>query len=144
MSNRYGYFNAEKSDKKINYYPGENINKMVKRAGMLFGKKIAKIKKLIKLFEKLKTDQCEIIATLYACWNDLLLDDHEISDDKVIGEFIGKWHFKKKRFPKARLKKALSWMRENEMVPNGKGKHTCEKQMKSLKHTSNIFGGYLI
>ncbi len=123
-----GYFTATETRRSVKYSPSERLRPLVKNAPVLFGSKWAGIKKIIELCEPLTTDQCEIVATLYACWNDLLLDRKTATDEVILREFLTKWHDKKRRFPKQRLVKALGWMRKNGLVARGGGKHTFAKR----------------
>ena len=82
------------------------------------------IERISSLFQRLTVDQCEIVATLFACWNDLVLDGEEASPDRIVVEFRERWHARKQRFSGARLGKALDWMKEHRVVPPGSGKRT--------------------
>jgi len=75
----------------------------------------------------LTTEQSEIIATLFACWNDFLIQNHSPTDDEIITEFLLHWHVKKGRFSRGRLKKALSWMQSHALTPSGRGNLTSVK-----------------
>ncbi len=130
LGNEYDYFYANKrpgSKGQIQYKPGPNLKNLAGQARKLFGHDYFKITNVIDLLRPLDTAQCEIVATLYACWNDLLLSKKQSKDLDIINEFRNKWHMKKKRFSENRLQKALSWMKDNGLVPTGNGKHTSEK-----------------
>lgn len=124
LAQRHGYFQTVTKDRMVRYVPSDNLDKLVLRASNLLGDKLPKINRLIKLFAPMTTQQAEIVATLYACWKDLLIQDRIISDQNIIKEFLKTWHPKKTQFDKDRLKKALDWMRKNKLVPNSSGKHT--------------------
>jgi hypothetical protein len=108
----------------MKFSPKKNLAPATKNAKALFRDDLRRIQSLLKLFEGLDTDQAEIIATLYACWNDLLLDDEIVTDDFILREFLKNWHPKKTKFTRARLVRALAWMRDNGVVPKGLGAHT--------------------
>ena len=131
LANQYDYFSSivvkAGNKKRIEYNSGPNLKNLLRQAKKLFRDDYEKITNIIELLEPLDTAQCEIVATLYACWNDLLLSKNEPSDSKIINEFKNKWHTKKKGFSKIRLQKALMWMKENNIVPTGKGMRTKEK-----------------
>ena len=89
--------------------------------------------RIIELFRHLNTDQAEIVATLYACWNDILLEKSEVvNEEMVIREFLKHWHPAKSRFTRSRLARALAWMRSNKMVPSGKGRRTAERAIEQV------------
>ncbi|MDZ7848664.1 MAG: restriction endonuclease subunit S [Owenweeksia sp.] len=102
----YRYYPLEKSDQIEKYYQG------------YFG---PKQEKLQHLFEKLRhatEDQAEIIATLYAVWNNRILKREEISDSSLTSDFHD-WSSRKQRYSDDQLTKALEWMREHGFVPRG-------------------------
>jgi hypothetical protein len=57
------------------------------------------------------------VATLYSAWEDLLKDDPQVSDERIIREVLDNWHESKKRIPRVRWEKALKWMRQHGFVP---------------------------
>jgi len=72
---------------------------------------------VVEIFRKLDTERCEIVATLYSAWDDLLREQAAVSDEMIIHEVLNNWHESKNRIPKDRWAKALSWMREMGFVP---------------------------
>lgn len=72
------------------------------------------------MFKPLTTDHSEAVATLYACWNDLILSNKKVDDDEIIKNFY-KWNKSKKRFLVKDLHKTLKWMRAKNLIPKGKG-----------------------
>jgi type II restriction/modification system DNA methylase subunit YeeA len=122
------YLSVEKNLRKITYRRGPDLEKALENARTVLGKSRSAINKLIDLFRRLDTDQCEIVATLYACWNDRIIDQKDVSDKSIVEEFLSAWHDRKRRFPPARLLKALAWMRKNRLVPTGRGGHTKTTQ----------------
>jgi hypothetical protein len=121
---KHRYLSVEKAGHKITYRRGPNLAEALDRARIVLGTSRKPMNRLIDLFRKRDTDECEIVATLYACWNDLILDSKDVGDASIIQEFLGAWHEKKRRFSGQRLQKALEWMRANDLVPIGKADHT--------------------
>lgn len=124
---RHGYFKADTSKQMVRYLPEKNLSSLAGYAKTILGDDYREVTRIIELLRDLTTDQCEIVATLYACWNDMIITDRKISDASVINEFLTNWHPKKQRFQKPRLQKALKWMRDNKLVPDGRGKRTSVK-----------------
>jgi hypothetical protein len=91
------------------------------------GDKTDQVLGIIEACRNLSTDQAEIIATLHACWNDLILRQEPVTDDAVIAEFHGHWHPHKTRFSVTRLRKAIGWMRAHDFVPTGSGSLTSDR-----------------
>ena len=72
---------------------------------------------IIEAFRFMNTERCEIVATLYSAWNDLLDEHYEVSDEAIVNEILNNWHDSKKRIPEERWFKALYWMRKKGFVP---------------------------
>ncbi len=85
---------------------------------------MARVERIAQLFRNFNTDQSEIVATLYACWNDFLIRKRKPSDAQIVDEFLHRWSPQKARFSETRLLKALAWMRTNDIQPQGAGKPT--------------------
>jgi len=82
------------------------------------------IQAIIDLLRPLDSQRCEIIATLYAVWNDYLLDNVSPTDSQIVSDARNNWHSSKQTIPEDRWAKALTWMREKRLVPQGTGEKT--------------------
>lgn len=85
-----------------------------------FANKKETIDQLLSNFKKLKWEQCEIIATLYAVWNNRILKKELVNDALLKQDFLD-WDKNKAKY-KNRLDEALIWMRDNGIIPTGYGK----------------------
>lgn len=87
---------------------------------------IEKIDEVLNLLGKLSPERCEIVSTLYAAWNDLLIEGAQISDERIITEAShpDRWHQAKAAIDPTKWPKALDWMREHNLIPSGYGKQT--------------------
>jgi type I restriction enzyme S subunit len=88
--------------------------------------KIPKVQLVLQLLGEAKTQQCEIVSTLYAAWNDLLIEGRSPSDAEIIHEASDaeRWHENKALISPDKWPKALQWMREKGLIPRGYGSHT--------------------
>jgi type I restriction enzyme, S subunit len=82
---------------------------------------------VLTLFAALSTEDAEIIATLFAAWNDFLIDGHTPEDAEVIHEVRENWTPEKQRFKPEHLQTWLDWMRKNKLVPRGRGPRTVQQ-----------------
>lgn len=138
-------FKAEKKKGKnfdfVRYKVGKRIKERISVFEDLFEGETARIDRIIRLVEPMTLSQIEIVATLYACWNDLLLGQKQASDAALINEFRDNWHPEKSRkfhargksrpiFTEEKLKRAIAWMKENDLIPRGEGKKTKRKPTK--------------
>lgn len=121
-----GWYEAHRRSSGIGrYYTlGPNIQAQVDAATEFLGDRRAALDELLDIFATQDTESIEILATLYAAWNDFLLDGTNPSDADVIREVRENWHESKRRFTPKRLQSALDWMREMALVPSGNGPHT--------------------
>ena len=81
---------------------------------------------LAKLFSLLKTaseNQCEMVATLYAVWNDRIIRKEPITDELLFEDFY-KWSDRKLQYTQESLEKCLNWMQRNDIIPVGFGEVT--------------------
>lgn len=77
------------------------------------------------LIDKLNTMDlagAEMLSTLYAVWNNRIIKQEQITDDLLIADFYA-WSKHKADFEEARVRKALNYMRDNNIIPVGWGKY---------------------
>ena len=87
------------------------------------------IDEIVSLFHRFENaDQAEIVATLYAAWNDLLILDRPHSEDDIIREVLHNWHPRKQTIDEDRWRDALRWMKDEGLVPSGFGDPTIEDE----------------
>ena len=123
-ADRAGYFKVVEKEIGHTYAPSRNITKAIDN----LEKKISTDQKeqmdnLIKLFLKFDLESSEIIATLYAGWNNLLIDGETPTDDEIVIESKDNWSKRKESLDRKRFYKALLWMRKEEvnLIPTGFG-----------------------
>jgi type I restriction enzyme S subunit len=118
-----GWFEAKKlADGRYEYIAKPGIEKIVEKLHDKLGSSYEKIERLIAMIVPMRTDQAEIVATLYAGWNNLLLDGRKPTDEEIIYESRENWHKDKLKIDRERFFKALRWMREKELTPSGQGR----------------------
>ena len=129
-----GLFEAVTSRTKVRYRPLKRLEHAVPWIESQLGTAaLRSVDELIELCRPLDTDQCEIVATLYACWNDLLIRRRPVDDRAIIKEFRSNWHVAKTRFAAGRLQAALEWMREKQLVPDGGGSVTRPRHSRAAE-----------
>lgn len=89
------------------------------------GSRTEALNRLIGTLADLETKSVEAIATLYAVWNDALIDGTHPTDRDIVAGVLNDWHpDKKKKFTASELQTWLDWMRRHQLVPNGQGPRT--------------------
>lgn len=118
------WFEAQKIGKGYKYKRLEKYQEYEPYFKRYFEQQESEIEKLISLLRPLDTQRCEIIATLYAAWNDFLLQNKPIDDSQIVDEVLTNWNESKNTIPRERWMKALDWMRKKKLIPSGFGQPT--------------------
>lgn len=139
------FFEAEKRKGKdfnfVKYKIGNQIQEGLDLFNEHWKDSTKQVERIIELTKPMTRDQVEIISTLYACWNDLLLAKRSVTNQALVKEFKDRWHpekskkFKAKknekpRFTVDKLERAIAWMKEKGLVPKGTGRRTQAKPIK--------------
>jgi type I restriction enzyme, S subunit len=77
------------------------------------------------------TQSAEAVSTLYAVWNDFLIDGNPPTDEELFYEIETNWH-PEKSIPSAVMIDMLDWMRRKSVVPQGRGTKTIPTMTGSL------------
>lgn len=111
------WFEAKKMDKGYRYIPMQNRGGHKKYFEKYYDDVLPIFEKIIATFKSSPTEQCEIVATLYSAWDDLLQSHQPFTDDDILNEVLNNWHESKKRISRNRWQTELDWMRANGFVP---------------------------
>lgn len=85
----------------------------------------ASIELVIELMQGWNTDRCEMIVTIYAAWNDFILEGRSVTDEAIVDEVMHRWNDTKLRFSKTEWLAVFAEMKEHEiLIPTGFGKRT--------------------
>jgi hypothetical protein len=80
------------------------------------------VEKAIELLVDMDRDFAELIATTYAAWNNLIIDQCAATDDDIVLAARDNWHRDKLRFDPSRFHDAIRFIRNNSIVPDGTAK----------------------
>lgn len=112
------WFNVSRSNgKRVTYTPLENFGNHKKYYDRYFSDFHEDIQKFIDLFKRARTEQCEIVATLYSAWKDFLDNGQNPTDKQIVDEVLNHWHEEKKKISPDRWHKAIDWMKEKRLTP---------------------------
>jgi type I restriction enzyme S subunit len=81
----------------------------------------AQLDKLFRLLSNATEAKSEIIATLYAVWNNFIIEGKSVTDKELIEAFY-RWSERKHQYTKEQILRGLQWLRDNHMEPTGFGK----------------------
>ncbi|MFF2158523.1 restriction endonuclease subunit S [Paenibacillus chitinolyticus] len=122
------WFKIEKSKFGVKYSSAKDKDNYKNYYKKYYSEYDREIERIINIFRPLSTDQSEIIATLYASWNDFVIVGKPFTDEDIISDVLNNWHESKKRFSKASWIQAIDQIKELELVPKGYGKRTIREQ----------------
>jgi len=111
------WFEARKEDGRYRYVPLDRRGGHRAYFDRYFSNVSDTFGKIVETLRKLDTEQCEIVATLFSAWSDLLREHGTVSDKMIVHEVLNNWHESKQRIPEDRWLNALVWMREKGFVP---------------------------
>jgi len=124
LADKRNWFSAH--DKKdgsiVRYLPKRSFVGAANKGVQEIGAKRSEVDSLLALMRPLDTKRCEIVATLYAAWNDYLLQGKNPSDAEIVHDVLNNWRPEKQSIPERRWLRGLKWMRDNGLVPKGSGK----------------------
>ena len=112
------WFDVKRTEKGNRYVPMQNCGKHKTYFDKYFSAVLPTFDKIIDTFKKQNTERCEIVATLYSAWEDLLHSNKPFTDADIVNEVLNNWHESKKRISQDRWLSAIQWMRENGFAPN--------------------------
>lgn len=107
---------------------GPNYGAFEEKYGSHFSEFDAEINSLIQFVQPMKRSQIERIATLFAVWNDMILDGKSTpTDAEIVSEVMFGWTENKANFAYDTWLGTLNKMKSNGIVPKGRGLHTLPK-----------------
>jgi len=122
---RQGWFRAvERDPYGTQYEPMEKAGGHADYFERYWADRRDAIQQVVDLLRPMKTEQAEIVATLYAAWNDFLIEGEDPDDHQIVREVLDNWDASKQRIAEERWYKALDWMRQKGLVPRGFGEPT--------------------
>ncbi|RKE80855.1 restriction endonuclease subunit S [Chryseobacterium sp. AG363] len=104
---------------KVTYTPLSGSNELSSLFCREFKNQAESINNLLDKFRDKNWEFCEMISTIYAVWNNRLINKELYSDDILKQDFLN-WDDKKKRFID-QLDYALGWIRKEKIEPVGFG-----------------------
>ena len=112
------WFEVRRTEKGNRYVPMQNRGKHKAYFDKYYSAVLPTFDKIINTFKRQNTERCEIVATLYSAWEDLLHSNKPFTDADIVNEVLNNWHESKKRISQDRWLSAIQWMRENGFAPN--------------------------
>lgn len=131
-----GYYRASQADgagTTVTYTPLSNAGQHNAELKSLLGPRAEALGGLIGLLRDFGTEAVEAIATLYAVWNDALMDGRQPDDSTIVNGVLTEWHEEKgKKFRDSDLRHWLDWMKRNGLTPRGQGPRTAHTMTRNM------------
>ena len=122
-----GFFYVQQHGKMHNYKKGSKFDDLIKKVNDKLGNQLQSLHALIDLLIPMDTERAEVVATVYAAWNNLLLQQKEITEEAIVTEARENWHESKLKIERSKFFKTIEWMRSKQLVPIGIGKLVLPK-----------------
>lgn len=120
MENEEWFYEEQKGS--ITYFrTGEKVGKLVKDYATHFRQYNNEIRFVLQLMKDKTTDESELVATIYAVWNNHLILKKELNDSTLIEE-VYDWSSSKIKFTKNYITNTWQWMKEQNFIPHGWGR----------------------
>lgn len=124
---------AEGAGAGVSYAPLSNAGRHGAEFKRLLGPRADALGGLIGLLRDFGTEAVEAIATLYAVWNDALMDGQQPADSMIVHGVLTEWHEEKgKKFKDSDLRHWLDWMKRNGLTPRGQGPRTAHTMTRDM------------
>lgn len=112
------------------FLPKPGFAQLQDRTRKILGDKLSDVENLLQQMLPMTSRQAEVLATVYAAWNNLLLMGVTPDDERIVTEARESWHESKLGIERSRFFKAIQWMRKNALTPSGRGSLVTEKHEK--------------
>lgn len=115
------WFQQEMKVSLNRFVPGSNVGKLEKEFPKYFRDKGKEIRFVLQLFQGKTLVDSELIATLYAVWNNRIIRNEPTDISHLIDD-VYKWSERKAIYSSQEITAMHSWMMEKGLVPTGFGK----------------------
>lgn len=112
---------------KYVFHPKSGFDRLLTKTRQVLGGRLAEVERLLDLMLPMTMRQAEILATVYAAWNNLLLLGKAPSDEEIVSEARENWHESKLKIERDKFFTALNWMRSKGLIPSGQGRFVAAK-----------------
>jgi type I restriction enzyme, S subunit len=112
------------------------FNRLLDETRTALGQRLADVEGLLQWMLPMTVQQAEIVATVYAAWNNLLLDGRKPTDEEIVREAREDWHPDKLKIEREKFFKAIGWLRKEGVVPEGKGPPVIAKGKRVVKKSA--------
>lgn len=117
---KQGWFSVQKEKGqygKTTFTPLDKLDSYRQYYDRYFGQEKESIEYLIQIFKPWKTDDVELVATIYACWSEINVNQ-EVFSEGLIVERVYAWHSAKRKFHEDQILSSARWMQQEGIYPS--------------------------
>jgi len=107
------WLREEQKGRITKFISGDNIDSLINDYGKYFREKSAKVDFIIQQLKGKSTHEAELIATLYAVWNNRLIKKRSIKVDLLVEDFFNWSPKKKEEFQQEEVMSTFKWMKKS-------------------------------
>ena len=123
-----GWYKVNIQNKAKVLVRAENHAEALEMYGNQLAQNKSDIEKLVQYFGEMRVSEIERFATLFAVWNDFIIDGIPApSDYQIIDDVLTNWGPTKGRFSRDTWQNTLMKMKRDGIIPKGLGLHTLPK-----------------
>lgn len=112
------------------FIPMENQEKIEEYYQGYFASVQKQLETLFDILFRVTEAEAEIIATLYAVWNNRIIEARHTTDEELIADFY-EWSDRKQRYEKSEILNGLKFLMNNNIKPRGFGQLTKRAKNKN-------------
>jgi uncharacterized protein YwgA len=105
------------SNDYLKYQPLEKVGGHREWYERYFSNELSDIDFIIEKFRKFRTRNVELIATVFACWKEIIEEKQLLNDDILIKKFYA-WHPDKSKFQRQEILDTIDWMNNEGFYPS--------------------------
>ena len=128
MANFFDFQRVEGGGYRVSKH--RRFEELIERTREHLGERSRDVDNLLELMLPMDTEQSEVFATVYAAWNNLLLNKQAITDENIVFEARENWHPDKLKIERWKFFKAIEWIKEHAVIPQGRGKKVNSRAKK--------------
>mgnify|MGYP003146577656 CR=1 FL=1 len=105
------------SNDYLKYQPLEKVGGHREWYERYFSNELSDIDFIIEKFRKFRTRNVELIATVFACWKEIIEEKQLLNDEILIKKFYD-WHPDKSKFKREEILDTIEWMNSEGFYPS--------------------------
>jgi hypothetical protein len=103
------------------------FDRLITRTRGVLGDRTREVDQLLRWMTPMTVRKAELVATVFAAWNNLLLSGKQPSDEQIVAEARENWHAKKLTIDRRNFFAVLNQLRNAGIEPLGRGKYIGPK-----------------